>query len=94
MLTERQKEKFRKKGEIYRILCEDITPKISLYRGEISKLEKELRNAMPRTPNGERFCEQCGVKSMTYDKTITLGNFSEITVYRGEICGYKISNQD
>ena len=91
MLTERQKEKFRKKGEIYRILCEDINPKISLYRGEIAKLEKELRDTMPRTPKGEKFCKQCEVKSMIYDETIRLGDCSEITVYRCEICDYKIS---
>ncbi len=91
MLTKRQKEKFRKKGEIYKILSEEINPRISLYREEIAKLEKELRDTMPRIPQGERFCEQCGVKSMTYDETIKLGDCSEIIVYRCEICGYEIS---
>ena len=94
MLTERQKEKFRKKGEVYKILSQDIIPKISLYRGEISKLEKELRDTMPKTPNGKRFCERCGVKSMAYDGTIRLGDCSEITVYQCEICDNKISDYD
>ena len=88
-LTEEQKAGFREKIEKYKAVKSETGLRILLHRNEISRLEKELAESMPATPEGRSICERCHIKSMKYmGRTPQGGCSGGDDIYECEICGY------
>jgi len=89
-LTDEQKAELKKKGEEYRRLRYDIKEQISKLEIQKSKLEEELMDSMPKTPNGRMFCKSCYVLSMPYIGKIPREGLSGgEEIYKCEICGHE-----
>jgi hypothetical protein len=91
MLTDEQKSCYQQKAEGYRILSKKNRDEILQHKIEISKLEKELVESMPKTPMATRICEDCGIMSMKYVGRESCNPKSQ-HVYVCEICENKISS--
>jgi len=90
VLTEEEKAEFKKKGEIYRKIEYEINRQIVKLELQKGKLEKELREAIPGTPNGTLICKICYVQSMRYIGRTPQGElFGVEEIYECEICGHK-----
>jgi hypothetical protein len=89
-LTDEQKAEFRKKGEEYQKLKYDINEQIVQLEIQKNKLERQLRDAMSRTPNGRLVCKTCHVRSMKYVGRTPKGGMSGgEEIYECEICGHE-----
>jgi len=89
VLTEEEKAEFKKKGEIYRKIEYEINRQIIKLELQKGKLEKELGEAISRTPNGILICKICYVQSMKYIRTPQGGLSGGEEIYECEICGYE-----
>jgi hypothetical protein len=89
VLTDEEKSVYIRKAEEYRILRRKNCGEIAKHKIEISKLEKELNDSMPKTPKGVRLCETCGVMSVKYVGRESSNPKSQ-HVYVCEICDKKI----
>ncbi len=78
-LTEEQKAEYKIKGEEFN------QSRLKL-RTQISELEKQIKKAVPKTPNGIFFCSSCNVMSMAYTK-IEHRSLGVWDIYNCEICG-------
>ncbi len=87
-LTEEEKKEYKKKGEEYQKLTYEINEQIVKLEVQKSKLEKQLKDDMPRTPNGRLVCGSCHVQSMKYMGRTPRGGLSGgQEIYECEICG-------
>jgi hypothetical protein len=90
VLTEEEKTEFKKKGEIYRKIEYEINRQMVKLELQKGKFEKELREAIPITPNGSLICKICYVQSMKYIGRTPQGGLSgREEIYECEICGHE-----
>jgi len=73
--------------DAFKDLKKGLLEKIDSCRTEISDLEKQIREARPRTPNGKIICKRCDTTSMKYlYRTPQGGASGGNDVYQCEIC--------
>lgn len=94
MTTSGTKEDYEAVREAYRAQKEGIKAQIAERQKkvlgeqiEISKLEKKLEDARPRTAKGERVCEKCDITSMAPDGVVP-GQGAREYWYKCEVCGH------
>ncbi len=87
-------QRFQELRDTYYQKRNEIRARITRFEGivhenknEISRLEKELQDTRPKTPNGQRLCQPCDIISMKYTG-MRISNDREHW-YECEICGHE-----
>jgi len=65
MISDIEKKELRTKLEQYNLFKIEAKKLISLHKRETERLEREILESIPSTPNGKRICKLCDIKSMT-----------------------------
>ncbi len=87
-LTEEQKKEFLESGKKYMNLKGAKETVVDFFKGQISRLEEEIRGAIPKTPHGRFVCKSCHVQSVAYiGRTPQGGAGGGDDIYKCEICG-------